>query len=226
MGNASDQTKIWFFQNFNFLQTMSKSEMMELSECSVMKEVKKDETVYLPHDLSSKIYFLKKGTVKIVSYSGEGKEIILGILKAGEIFGELALAGENKRENYALVTEDAIICQVTVSEFERILRNNPALNLEVTKLIGFRLKRIRTRLERFWFKSAEDRIRSLIVELAEDHGKKSHKGTIISLRLKHEEIASLAATTRQTATTILNKLIKQGEIEMDRKRILIKSRGI
>lgn len=223
MENSSKKTKVWFFQNFNFLETMSKEELMELSRCSVMKEVNKDDPVYLPHDISSKIFFLKEGKVKVVSYSEDGRELIHTILKAGEIFGELALAGESRRENYAVATEDAIICQVGVTEFENILRNNPALNLEVTKLIGFRLKRIRTRLERMWFKSAEDRIRYLLNELAEDHGQLTGSGTVIQLRLKHQEIASLSATTRQTATSILNKMVKSGEINYDRRRILLTS---
>lgn len=222
MEYKNGKSKLWFFQNFNFLEKMSKKEKMELSECSVMIEVRKDEAVYLPHDLSSRIFFLKEGTVKIVSYSEEGRELIHAFLNAGEIFGELALTGERQRENFAMVTENAVICQVGVPEFERILKNNQALTLEVTKLIGFRLKRIRTRLERMWFKSAEDRIRFLLKELAEDHGKNTSEGTEISLRLKHREIASLAATTRQTATTVLNKLINKGEIEFDKSRILLK----
>ena len=223
MEGKNGKTKLWFFENFNFLESMTRAEKMDLSECSVMKTVKKDDPVYLPHDLSSRIYFLKEGKVKIVSYSPEGKEIIHGILQAGEIFGELALAGEKRRESFAMVTEDSIICQVGVSEFERILKSNPMLNLEVTKLIGFRLKRIRTRLERMWFKSAEDRVRSLLHELAEDYGLTTSNGTEIPLRLKHHEIAALTATTRQTASTILKQLEKQGEIEYDRKRILLKS---
>lgn len=224
MSNTNGKSKLWFFENFNFLESMTQEEKKELSECSVMKEVKQNESVYLPHDVSSRIYFLKAGKVKIISYSEEGRELIHGILKAGEIFGELALSGESRRENFAMVTEDALICQVGVSEFERLLKNSPILNLEVIKLIGFRLKRIRTRLERMWFKSAEERIKSLLAELAEDHGNKTGNGIEIPLRLKHQEIASLAATTRQTTTTILNRLVKQGEIEYDRKRILIKNR--
>lgn len=222
MGTEKGKSKLWFFENFNFLRVMTKEEKKKLSDCSVMKEIKRDNSVYLPHDISSRIYFLKKGKVKIVSYSESGRELIHGILGPGEIFGELSLAGENRRENFATVTEDSLICQVSVSDFEGILKNNPALNLEVTKIIGFRLKRIRTRLERMWFKSAEERICSLLKELADDHGKKTSTGTEIPLRLKHHEIASLAATTRQTATTILNQLIKNNRIEIKRKRIVLK----
>lgn len=226
MKSTNGKSKLWFFQNFNFLETMTKEEMMDLSECSIMKEIKKDEPVYLPHDFSSRIFFLKEGKVKIVSFSEDGRELVHGILKPGEIFGELALAGEHRRENFAMVTEDALVCLVSVAEFERILKNNPALNLELTKLIGFRLKRIRTRLERMWFKTAAERIKSLLNELAEDHGNKTFDGIEIPLRLKHHEIASLAATTRQTATTILNNLVRQGEIEYDRRRILIKNNPV
>ena len=216
------KSKLWFFENFNFLESMNSDEKKKLSECSVMKEMKKDEPVYLPHDLSSRIYFLKEGKVKIVSYSDEGREFIHAILRAGEIFGELALAGEVRRENFAYVTEDALICQVGITEFENILRNNPVLNLEVTKLIGFRLKRIHSRIEKMWFKTAEERIIYLLHELAEDHGIEISTGIEIALKLKHQDIASLAATTRQTVTTVLNKLVKKGVIEYNRKKILLK----
>ncbi|NOR75851.1 MAG: helix-turn-helix domain-containing protein [Draconibacterium sp.] len=73
-----------------------------------------------------------------------------------------------------------------------------------------------------WFKSAEERIKYLLNELAEDHGIETQNGIEIRLRLKHHEIASLAATTRQTATTILNLLVKQNLIEYNRQRIIIK----
>ncbi|MCT4589710.1 MAG: Crp/Fnr family transcriptional regulator [Carboxylicivirga sp.] len=214
-------SKLWYFDNFNFLNVMSKDEKMELSQCSVMKQIKQDESVYLPHDLSSKIYFLKEGRVKIVSFSDDGRELIHALLHPGQIFGELALAGEKTRESYAVVTEDAIICQVALNQFERILKNNPLLTLEVTKLIGFRLKRIRTRLERMWFKSAEDRVRSVLNELKEDFGKAYGDGVEIPLRLKHHEIASLAATTRQTASSVLAKLEQSGLIHYDRKKIVL-----
>jgi CRP-like cAMP-binding protein len=223
MSELLGKSKLWYFENFNFLESMNKLEMQELSRCSVMREVEKNQSVYLPHDISSRIYFLKKGKVKISSFSDEGRELIHAILGPGEMFGELALAGESTREHFAIVTEDSLVCQVGVPEFENFLKENPLLNLEVTKLIGFRLKRIRARLERMWFKSAPDRIKSLLVELAQDHGKQTGSGVEISLRLTHRDLASLAATTRQTVTTVLNRIEKEGVISYNRQTILIKS---
>ncbi len=222
MAENNINSKLWYFENFNFLKSMSKDEKMDLSQCSVMKEVKKNDMVYLPHDASSRIYFLKSGKVKITSYSPDGREFIHALLEKGEIFGELALAGETKREQYAVVTENAVVCEIGAREFEKFLKRNPALNLEVTKLIGFRLKKIRARLERMWFKPAIDRVKSVLYELGQDHGNKTESGVLIPLRLTHKDLASLAATTRQTTTSILNDLEKKGVITYDRKSILLK----
>jgi len=39
MEYKNGKSKLWFFQNFNFLENMSKEEKMELSDCSVMMEI-------------------------------------------------------------------------------------------------------------------------------------------------------------------------------------------
>ena len=42
------------------------------------------------------------GRVKIGTYAKDGKEIVKAILTRGEVFGELALAGEEKREDFVV----------------------------------------------------------------------------------------------------------------------------
>lgn len=213
---------LWYFENFNFLDSLSMKEKMELSGRAKMIEAKKNQTIYLPSDVSNSIYFLKEGKVKISSFSDDGKELIFAILGPGEIFGELAIAGQTSREQIAATTEDAIICYVNVEEFENFLASHPRLSLRITKLIGFRLKKIRSRLERMWFKSAAERVKSLLTDLIEEHGIKIGDEREIRLNLTHQDIANLAATTRQTVTTTFNELEREGIITYDRKRILVR----
>lgn len=213
---------LWYFENFNFLDSLSMKEKMELSSQAKMMEAKKDQTIFLPSDVSNSIYFLKEGKVKISSFSDEGKELIFAILGPGEIFGELAIAGQTNREQIAATTEDAIICYVNVEEFENFLASHPRLSLRITKLIGFRLKKIRSRLERMWFKSAAERVKSLLSDLIEEHGIKIGDEREIRLNLTHQDIANLAATTRQTVTSTFNELEREGIITYDRRRILVR----
>ncbi|MCF8303711.1 MAG: Crp/Fnr family transcriptional regulator [Bacteroidales bacterium] len=217
-----EDKKLWYFENFNILKPMSMKEKMELSEKTDMEGPVKDEIIYLQGDASHSIYFLKKGKVRIYTINEEGREMTHAILGPGEIFGELAISGAGERDHIAAATEDAIICEVKTEVFEEFLEKNPKLNLQITKLIGFRLKKIQSRLETMWFKSAPERIKTLLSDLGEEHGEEIGDEIVIRLKLTHQEIASLAATTRQTVTTTLNKLEKDGVILYDRKRILIK----
>ena len=213
---------LWYFENFNFLGSLTILEKMDLGRRTKMLEAKKDQTIYLPTDIANSIYFLKKGKVKISSFSDDGKEMIYAILGPGEIFGELAITGQTNREQIAAATENAVICYVNVQEFENFLATHPRLSLKVTKLIGFRLRKVRSRLERMWFKSAPERVKSLLLDLIEEHGIKIGDEREIRLNLTHQDIANLAATTRQTVTTTFNELERQGVITYDRRRILIR----
>ena len=105
-----------------------------------------------------------------------------------------------------------------------MLAKNPAFNFSVTKLIGLRYLKVQSRLESLVFKTAPERIRGFIKEMADEHGKTLANGSEIEvkLKLKHEDIAKLTATTRQSVTTELNNLEKEGVILFDRTRILIK----
>jgi len=162
--------------------------------------------------------------VKISKYSENGNEIILAILGPGEIFGELAITGQNAGDEVAEIVEDSIICELSTEDMRQMLETNPKFNLQITKLIGLKFKKIQNRLESLYFRSAPDRIREFIKELATEHGEKTGKEneTAVKLNLTHEDIAKLTATTRQTVTSVFNELEKQGIIEYSRKQILIK----
>ncbi|RUT73605.1 Crp/Fnr family transcriptional regulator [Ancylomarina longa] len=214
---------LWYFESFNFLDSLSMKEKMELSDRAKMIEAKKNQIIYLPSDISNSIYFLKKGKVKISSFSDDGKEMIYAILGPGEIFGELAIIGQENREQIAATTENALICYVDVREFENFLATHPRLSLQITKLIGFRLMKVRSRLERMWFKSASERVKSLLLDLIDEHGIKIGDEREIRLNLTHQDIANLAATTRQTVTTTLNDLERSNIITYDRRRILVRN---
>ncbi len=218
----SSGKKLWYLENFNILKALSKKEMMKLNERTKMRNCHKNEAIYLPYEKSNTIFFLKEGKVKISSVSEDGKEMIHAILGQGEIFGELAITDQSERKQIAEATEDALVCSIDVNEFSEFMRNNSRLNLSITKAIGFRLRKIQARLESLWFKSAPERIRSFIKDLADEHGRDVGDEKSVNLNLTHQEIASLTATTRQTVTSTLNDLEKNGIIIYDRKRILIK----
>ena len=185
--------------------------------------MKKDEYIYFPEDPSSSIFFLKKGRVKIGSYSDSGKEIIKAILNPGEIFGELSLVGQEKRNDFAIALDkDIIVCSLGISDMEKMIEANPLIGIKVTKLIGFRLQKIERRFESLVFKDARTRIVDFIIDLGKDIGKEIGKEILVKHNLTHMDMANLTATSRQTVTTVLNELKEQNLIHLERNQFLIR----
>ncbi len=220
----AEKTKIWYLQNFNLLQGMDEPSMEMMGEKSTMKKSSKREIIYFPEERSDNIYLLKEGKVKISRVSEDGKKMTLQLIGPGEIFGESAILGQEKRENIAEVVEDAVICSINRTMFQEMLANNPKLNLSINKFIGLRIRKIEAHIEDLVFKDAEERVVAFLKRYAKTFGKKMVDGWMVRPFLTHQEIADLTATSRQTVNSILNELVTNQEIKYTRRFFQVLSR--
>jgi CRP-like cAMP-binding protein len=221
---AQENTKLWYFENFNLMKTLPIKELLKLNTSSKMTKAPKKQIIYFPEENSNSVYLIKKGKVKISRLSDDGREIIIAILGQGEIFGESAITDSgSKREEFAEATEDTILCNMFSDIIQDLMEKDPSFGFKITKIIGFRFKRIQARFESLIFKPSDERVRSFIKDLAKDEGLKNDSGEIeLKLNLTHEDIGKLTATSRQTVTTVLNDLEKRNIISYDRTKILVK----
>jgi CRP/FNR family cyclic AMP-dependent transcriptional regulator len=217
------ETKLWHLENFNLFKTLSAYEKIKMSTKVKHSKMKKNDYIYFPEDPSSSIFFLKKGRVKIGSYSDNGKEIIKAILNPGEIFGELSLVGQEKRRDFAIALDNnLVVCSIGMKDMEEMIEANPMIGIKVTKLIGFRLQQIERRFESLVFKDARTRIVDFIVDLGRENGIVIGKEILVKHHLTHMEMANLTATSRQTVTTILNELKEKNQLHLERNQFLIR----
>lgn len=221
---SQEKTKIWYFENFNLMKTLPARELMRLDTSTKMTKAPKKHVIYFPNESSNSVYLIKKGKVKISRMSEDGREIIIAILGPGEIFGESAITDKgSKREEFAEATEDTILCNMFSEVIHELMENDSAFGFRITKIIGFRLKRIQSRFESLIFKPSDERVKSFIKDLVKDEGQKNENGEIeIKLNLTHKDIGKLTATSRQTVTTFLNDLERRKIISYDRSNIVVK----
>jgi len=219
----STESSIWYFENVDLFNILCPHKLAGLAENHVMNQFKKNEFVYFPNDVPHHIYMIAEGRIKVGSYTNEGKEIVKAILGPGEIFGELALTGEEKRNDFAQALDnDTIVCPMNLNEMKQMMSHNKPLSFKLMKLIGLRLRKVERRLESLVFKDARTRVVEFLKDEAEEKGKKVGYETMIPNHLTHKDIASLTGTSRQTVTTILNDLRDKNIINFDRRKILIR----
>lgn len=215
-------SKLWYLQRLKLLQVLAEPQMRVVQEMTRMSEVKRRRRIYLPGDPSDQIFLLKSGVVKIAAVGPNGRELILAFLYPGDIFGELAVVDDQPRDHLAEAYEDAVICAMDREVFLRVARESPELGYQVTKLMGFRLRRLRGRVEDLLYKSANARIAHVLLDLASDYGVKDADGTIIPLRLSQADLANLVGLTRETVNISLRELRERGLVEASRRSIRLK----
>jgi len=89
--------------------------------------VRKHQAVYTCSDPADTVYFIKSGQVKLLMLSPEGKECLVAIHTAGDIFGELSLAGPVPRQETAIAMEDTELKRFSSSTFFLHLNENSLL---------------------------------------------------------------------------------------------------
>ena len=220
MTNAS---ALWYFESVNLYDILCPHKVKPMAERHTFNYFKKDQFIYFPDEPATYIYMIANGRIKIGHYLDDGKEVVTAILGMGEIFGELALAGEEKRRDFAQAMDDnTTVCPLSIDDLKALMWENKELSFKMLKLVGLRLMKLERKLELLVFKDARTRIVEFIKDSATYKGKKVGYETLIPTKLTHKDIASLTGTSRQTVTTILNELKEKNLINFDRKRILVR----
>ncbi len=217
------ESDLWYFEKVDLYEVLCPHKVPQMQEKHTLHHFKKNEYIYFEDEPSQYIYLIASGRVKIASYKDDGREIVKAILSQGEIFGELALAGERRRRDFAqALDDDTTVCPMSIEDLQEMMAKSKPLNLKIIKLIGLRITRLERRIESLVFKDARTRIVEFLEEMAEEKGKKVGYETMFKNHLTHKDIASLTGTSRQTVTTVLNELKERNVINFDRRRFLIR----
>lgn len=215
----------WFFEDVNLFNMLCPHKFKAYKAQHEFNQYNKQDYIYFEEDQSNKVFLIEKGKVKIGYYTQDGEEVVKAILKKGELFGEKAILGEVKRDEFAMAIDNQTsICPVGVDTMHDLMRDNRSFSFRVYKLIGFRIKKLERRLELIMFKDAKTRVEEFLKELAKDYGYccPNTGETVVKHPYTQKEIASLIGTSRPTFNTIMNQFKEENKIDFQRNEIRLK----
>ena len=219
----SSTSNIWYFEDIDLYNILCPKKTPTMQEKHPYSSYKKDQFIYFEDEPSDEIFLVANGRVKIGSYTEDGKEITKAILSPGEIFGEMALIGQEKRSDFAQAMDDeTYLCPMGIEDMKELMADNKALNLKIYKLIGIRIKKLERKIESLVYKDSRTRVVEFLKDLAREKGKKVGFEIMVKNYLTHKDIANLTGTSRQTVTTILNELKEKNIINFNRRQFLIR----
>jgi CRP-like cAMP-binding protein len=214
-------SKLWYLMNMDIFSGLRQDEYAIIDRDSSSLCLKKREALYFQGTGREKVYFLKKGKIKLVKATEDGRTVALDILKNGTLFGELSSVGGDDEGLTAEAIEDCLLCVMKKQNFDHLIDTVPHLSKRVTKLIGLRLKRIEGRLLDLLYCTIEKRLAKTLLKLSEDFGVQKDGRTTLNIKLTHNDLAEIIGSTRETVTATLGNFRQRGLIDYVDRYIII-----
>ena len=213
---------VWphFVSALDLFHGVAQGDVRKITSLCTEKWFSRGVTIFREGESADSLYVLKKGMVRLISLSDQGRETILHILKPDEVFGELLLS-EEKRAFTAIATEDSLVTIVSQESFVELLSAVPAVALNFIRLLSKRLATVERGLAEFSHTWSYHRLARVLLQLSEKYGQEVSSGTLISVRLTHEDLANLIGTSRETVTTQLSKFTRMGLLKREARHFIV-----
>lgn len=154
------------------------------------------------------IWQVRRGIVKLSTITEVGEEVLVGLVRPSMAFGA---------ELTSLRTYEAIaLCDVELLSFSlKDIATYPQIAQKILPQINQRLRQTEALLAISGQRHAKDRLYNLLLLLKQEVGQPVERGTRLTVRLTHQDLAAACSTTRVTITRMLGKLQDQGKITVD-----------
>ena len=210
-----------FLKETSLFKGLYNENLEEVEQVARLEFAERRHPIYRPEDLSNTIYIVRSGRVKISKVTEDGKEIILGLLKAGDIFGEMAIIQSGPRETFAEALEATTYYSIKLEDLYRIIRRKPTVSLRLARIIGKRRLEAEKTMESLLHKGVRRRLATQLLKLAKDYGVNDARGKLLRIKITHQDLANLIGSSRETVSLILGDLRREGVIRIDQRKIII-----
>lgn len=211
-------SKVKYLAHIQVFRDLTPSELAEMDRQLTMSTCQKGKIFYMPEDSGETLFLLKKGRVQLYRIAPNGKKLVVATLGPGSIFGEMSLVGHGMHNTFAEAAEECVLCVMSRSDVERLVREKPAVAFRFVEAMGDRLTQLESRLEDIAFKSIPSRLAALLLRLDKEQG-----GRRIVTGYTHQDFSEMLGTYRETITQTLNEFKGDEFIDIGRKKVILRN---
>lgn len=183
---------------------------------------KKGDTLIRSEDEPVGIYYLSSGIVKMSTFFSNGTEITFNLFKPGSFFPMIwAISGTKNSYDFQAVT-DAVTYRVSKKEALLFLENEKAVYSDLIKRILIGFDSLLSGLPYLLSGNSTKRIAVALLFLGRRFGQKTKEGLILKIKIRHEDLAGMAALTRETVSLAVEELVRKRIILQKNRLFIIK----
>jgi CRP/FNR family cyclic AMP-dependent transcriptional regulator len=212
---------LWHLKKIPLLEKLTAEEMSQVAREVTVHEARKRRVIYMPGDPGDSVYFVNGGRVKISRVTPDGKELTLYYRTPEEMFGDACLIDGGPREEMAEAVDNVLLCQVPQDRVKSLIARNGAFCAALAMMLCNQRRELERKMEDLIFKDVESKLAELLLKLSESYGVQDSRGTLVSVKVTHQEMANLIGSTRETVSLTLSQFKKKNLITTQGRKVII-----
>lgn len=206
-----------------FFSQFQLADLAELLLLAVPRGVKARKCVCHKGKPGHELFIVLSGKLKVRATSGDGKEVILGFIEAGEICGEMALLDGRERSADVVAVQDSELLVIHRHDFLPFLEFHPKACLGIMQALTQRLRKLDQHLEDTRFLDLKSRLAKTLHQLAREHGRTVAGGGIrIDFKISQEELGCLVGATRENVNKLVRAWVEEGVLETRQSTVIVR----
>lgn len=190
------------------------TEIIPIAAASELRQLRRGDVLFLEGDEPHDLYIVVGGRIAISNRSPDGRESVVALMEAGDLFGEMPLFDHRGRSAGARALEPSEVVIVPYDPVKNLYQENPALLWRVVDMLAMRLRNMDLALADSVFLDVTGRTAKRLLELAGESDR-------FELPITQEELAGMVGASRERVNKAIASFIKLGWLEqLDRTYVI------
>jgi CRP-like cAMP-binding protein len=199
-------------------KNLAPADVARVAERCIFRELEKGQTLFHEGDDAAAFYVVASGQVKVFKESVDGRELIIKIMREGDLVGEAAALAGVPYPASAQALDDAAAVEVPCREFVALIKSEPDLALNIIAALSVRLHQISAILEKLTLKGVPARLASYLLEHARAG---ADEGEYVALDVTKTSLAAALGTIPETLSRALRRFADAGLVASEGRRLII-----
>lgn len=205
----------------SFLCSLSELQLPRLDRDKVSRRYRRGQVIFYEATPSNAVYCIASGLVKLYKVGPNDQEIVIRLLRDGDVMGYRALIAGEVFSATAQAVEDTTVCTIPKETLFDLLQNDVNLGMRLMAKLAVELRLSEEQMVTRIAEPAAQRTARILLWLLDGFKKATSAAATIDVPLRREEMAQIIGTTPETLSRVLRDFEGRGILHVDRRTITI-----
>jgi CRP-like cAMP-binding protein len=203
--------------NVDLFGDLTPEELQQLADASTTEDLRRGDVLFHEDDEADTLYVVIEGRIAIAKRSIDGRESVVALMEAGDLFGEMSLFEPLGRSAEARALEPSQVLAIGFAPIRGVYERRPELLWGVVELLAGRVRSMDVALADSVFLDVTGRTAKRLVEMASGADE-------FTLPVTQEELAAMVGASRERVNKAIASFVRLGWIEQSERRYRITDR--